>query len=207
MESVGSLGSVRVGSGASIDTASLDLPFDEIIDRLPQQLPIKTRALLHRLPTLTGKEKPLQERIKTILALLQYSFARVLRLDTKSDLLLDFKHSTVDGIEYELTFDTSCYQDESMELGRIIRFGRYYNDHYEYRLVALLNIVDMEIGQVLLLAMDKDKGYIGIDHPVLPPIILNIPLRYISYSLFCTYRSPTVYFYQACTYLQKISCH
>ena len=91
-------------------------------------------------------------------------------------MLLDFRYSLVKGVEFKFTFDIYCFEDKSIELGCTIHFGRLFHMHYEYRFIALLNIVNWKIGQILLLALDREKEYIGMESPVLPPIILNIPI-------------------------------
>lgn len=205
--SCSSIESVQVGSLMSNDTDTLDPPFASILHLLPQTKPLKQYALAPRFPTRTGKEDPLRLRIRKLLDGLPYTRVRFLQLDIPSKMLLEFKYSSVEAVDYEFTFDPYCYEDESIELGRAVRIGGFFNEHYEYRFVALLNVVNLKLGQVLLLALDKEKGYIGVENPVFPPIILNIPLRYISSSLLHTYASPTLFFYKALTRIQGQCCN
>jgi len=202
-----SIDSIQAASLMSNDTDILDSPFISILYLLSEIKPTKRYALAPRFPTLTGKEEPLRLRIREFLDNFRYTRMRFLKLEVPSKLLLNFKYSAVEGVDYEFTFDTYCFEDESVELGRAVRIGGFFHMHDEYRFVALLNIVKLKMGQVLLLALDREKGYIGMESPVLPPIILNIPIRYISPSLLHTYTSPYLFLYKALIRVQDQCCN
>jgi len=201
-----SINSVEVASTLSNDTDLLDCPFIGLLRYLPETKPTKRYALAPHFPMLTGDEKPLRFRIRQLLDEFRYTRMQILQLAIPSKTLLDFKYSLIEGVEFEFTFDTYCFEDESIELSRAVRFGGLFHMHYEYHFVALLNIVNWKMGQVLLLALDKEKGYIGMESPVLPPIILNIPIRYISFSLLHTYTSRYLFFYKALIRIQDQCC-
>jgi len=76
-------------------------------------------------------------------------------------MLLDFKYSLVEEVEFEFTFDIYCFEDESIELGHTVCFGGLFHMHYEYCFVALLNIINWKMDQILLLILDKERGYIA----------------------------------------------
>jgi len=106
-----------------------------------------------------------------------------------SKMLLNFRYSLVEGVEFEFTFDTYCFKDESIELGCTLHFGGLFHMHYEYHFVTLLNIVNWKMGQVLLLALNREKGYISMESPVLPPIVFEH-----SYSLYFVFSSSYIHF-------------
>jgi len=129
-----------------------------------------------------------------------------LQLDILSKMLLNFKYSLVEGVEFEFTFDIYCFEDESIKLGHAVCFGGLFHMHDEYCFVALLNIINWKIDQILLLALDKEKEYIGMESPILPPIILNIHICYISSSLLHTYTSHYLFFYETLICIQDQCC-
>ena len=100
-----------------------------------------------RFPALTGKEAPLHARFQKLLADFPYMHAWPLKLVTNSGSLLEFKYSVIEDIDFEITFDASCYAKESIALGRIVRFGEFYSKQYNYWAVALLNVINMQMGQ------------------------------------------------------------
>ena len=198
--------SIEVSSLRSCDTYAFESPLANAFHLLTQSRPIKQYALTPRFPALTGKEVSLRARFQKLLADFPYMHARPLKLVTNSGSLLEFKYSAIEDVDFEITFDASCYAEESVALGRIVRFGGFYSKRYDYRAVALLNVINMRMGQVLLLALDEDKGHIGMENPMFPPIILNVPLFAISPLLLNTYISPTVHLYKFFAFIRNLRC-
>jgi len=166
-----SVNSVQVASTLLNDTDLLDCPFISLLHYLSKTKPTKQYTLTPYFPTITREGKPLQFCIWQLLDKFQYTPMQILQLAIPSKMLLNFRYFLVEGVEFEFIFDTYCFEDESIKLGHTIHFGRLFHIHYEYRFIALLNIVNWKMGQILLLALDREKGYISMESPVLPSII------------------------------------